>query len=170
MGAQAANKKAISKTRVPVSEGCLITDANLCAGDLRCNQPRKTAVIGRRYSLNDALANSEVPRSRSCLAIGSKRGTREVGLSGCHFLFCVSFCHDAFLRSRGASGKQPHDPQSKHPIPRNTLIHEANLLIEKPDATTGIRASMLNETSREKVLRGQRSSRLVLHGRQLGRA
>jgi hypothetical protein len=34
VGAQAANKKAISKIRIPVSEGCLITDANLCAGYL----------------------------------------------------------------------------------------------------------------------------------------
>jgi len=67
--------------------------------------------------------------------------------------------------------------ESSHVIIKASIPHHAarlltkrNLLIEKPDATTGIRASMLNETSREKILRGQRSSPLVLHGRQLGRA
>ena len=70
--AQAASKKAISKTKMPVNAACFITDANLCAGHLRCNQPRKTAVTERRYSPNAARANSEVPSARPRLAVGGK--------------------------------------------------------------------------------------------------
>jgi hypothetical protein len=50
------------------------------------------------------------------------------------------------------------------------LFTKPNLLIEEPDATSGIRGLMLKERRHEKILRRQRSSRLVLHGRQLGRA
>ena len=69
--AQAASKKAISKTRMPVSPACLITEANLCAGHLRCNQPRKTAVTDCTDSRNDRRPNSEVPRAAPAFAIGS---------------------------------------------------------------------------------------------------
>ena len=50
------------------------------------------------------------------------------------------------------------------------LFTKRNLLIEDPDATTAIRGLMLNERNHEKILRKKRSSLLVLHGRQLGRA
>jgi hypothetical protein len=66
---------------------------------------------------------------------------------------------------------------SSHAITTASIPHHAaclftkpNVLIERPDATSGIRGLMLKERSHEKILRGKRSSRLVLHGRQLGRA
>src|SRR5512132_912748 len=59
---QATSKKAISKTRTAVGAACLITDANLCAGHLRCNQPREKAVTDSAYSLNDGRPNSEAAR------------------------------------------------------------------------------------------------------------
>ena len=60
---QATSKKAISKTRTAVDAACLITHANLCAGHLRCNQPREKAVTDRAYSLNDGapIQNPECP-------------------------------------------------------------------------------------------------------------
>jgi hypothetical protein len=67
--------------------------------------------------------------------------------------------------------------ESSHPITKASIPHhaaclftKANLLIEEPDATSGIGGFMLEEVRDEKILRGKRSSRLVLHGRQLGRA
>src|SRR5215472_11178150 len=66
---------------------------------------------------------------------------------------------------------------SKQAIIKASIPHHAaclfttrNLLIDDPGATSGTRGLMLKEESYEKVLRGKRSSRLVLHGRQLGRA
>jgi len=69
--AQAASKKAISKTKMPVSADCLITAPNLSAGHFRCNQRQETAVTEAAYSLNDKRDNSEVPRAHSRLAAGS---------------------------------------------------------------------------------------------------
>jgi len=67
--------------------------------------------------------------------------------------------------------------ESSHPITKASIPHHAerlftkpNLLITGPDATSVIRGLMLKEMRHEKILRGKRSSRLVLHGRQLGRA
>src|SRR5206468_10457416 len=61
---------------------------------------------------------------------------------------------------------------AKASIPRHAarLFTKPNLLITEPDATTGTRRLMPKEGRHEKILRGTRSSRLVLHGRQLGRA
>jgi hypothetical protein len=61
---------------------------------------------------------------------------------------------------------------SKASIPHHAacFFTKPNLQIEELDATSGIRALMVKEMSHEKILRGKRSSRLVLHGRQLGRA
>jgi hypothetical protein len=67
--------------------------------------------------------------------------------------------------------------ESNHAIVNASIAQHAaclfttpNLLIEEPYATNGIRGLIRKEWSREKILRGERSSRLVLHGRQLGRA
>jgi len=49
------------------------------------------------------------------------------------------------------------------------LFTKPNLAITEPDANSGIRG-LMSKSRHEKVLRGKRSSRLVLHGRQLGRA
>ena len=71
---QATSKKAISKTKMAVGAACLITDANLCAGHLRCNQLQQPAVTERGYSLNDGRPNSEaarVARAHSRLTAGS---------------------------------------------------------------------------------------------------
>jgi hypothetical protein len=64
------------------------------------------------------------------------------------------------------------DPITKASIPhhRACLFTKRNLLIEEFDATNGIRLLMLNEKNREKILREKRSSPLVPHGLQLGRA
>jgi hypothetical protein len=67
--------------------------------------------------------------------------------------------------------------ESSHAMTKANIPHQAaglftipNLLIEEPYATSGIRVLMLRQTNHEKILHGKRSSRLVLHGRQLGRA
>jgi hypothetical protein len=67
--------------------------------------------------------------------------------------------------------------ESSHAINNTRMPHNAeplftkpNLLIAERDATRGIRELTLKQMRREKILRGKRSSRLVLHGRQLGRA
>src|SRR4030095_4938536 len=61
---------------------------------------------------------------------------------------------------------------SKATIPPHAarLFTKPNLLSTEPDATSGIRALMPKQSHREKILRGKRSSRLVVQGRQLGRA
>jgi hypothetical protein len=67
--------------------------------------------------------------------------------------------------------------ESSHAITKARIPHDAaplftkpNLLIAGPPATSEIRGLMPKESHHEKILRGKRSSRLVLHGRQLGRA
>ena len=67
--------------------------------------------------------------------------------------------------------------ESSHASTKTSIPHHAerlftkpNLLIAEPAATSEIRGLMLKERRQEKLLRGKRSSRLVLHGRQLGRA
>jgi len=66
--------------------------------------------------------------------------------------------------------------ESSHAVTRATIPNHAALLftqpnvpITEPDANSGIRG-LMSKSRYEKVLRGKRSSRLVLHGRQLGRA
>ena len=56
------------------------------------------------------------------------------------------------------------------PYDAERLCTKPNLLIAEPDATSGIQRLMLKEMPQEKILREMGSSRLVLHGRQLGRA
>ena len=67
--------------------------------------------------------------------------------------------------------------ESSHAITKASVPHHAarlfttpNVLIAESEANNETRALMLEEMRREKILRGKRSSRLVLHGRQLGRA
>ena len=66
--------------------------------------------------------------------------------------------------------------ESSHAITKASIPSQAaalftkpNLAITEPDANSGIRG-LMSKSRHEKVLRGKRSSRLVLHGRQLGRA
>ena len=54
---------------------------------------------------------------------------------------------------------------------RAAFFTETNVLIAEPAATPiGRRATWPQESPQEKILRVKRSSRLVLHGRRLGRA
>ena len=64
------------------------------------------------------------------------------------------------------------ETSTKTSIPHHAepLFTKPNLLIAEPAATSEIRELMPKEGCHEKLLRGKRSSRLVLHGRQLGRA
>jgi hypothetical protein len=74
-------------------------------------------------------------------------------------------------------GDEAH-AESSHAITKANIPHHAerlftmpNLLIAELDATGGPRGSIMkNQNANEKILRGKRSSRLVLNGRQLGRA
>jgi hypothetical protein len=66
--------------------------------------------------------------------------------------------------------------ESSHAITKASIPNHAAPLFTKPnlpttaaDANRGIRG-LMSKSGHEKVLRGKRSSRLVLHGRQLGRA
>jgi hypothetical protein len=68
-------------------------------------------------------------------------------------------------------------PEKSHVTTKTSIPYDAerlftkpNLPIAEPDATSGIRRLMLKEMPQEKILREMGSSRLVLHGRQLGRA
>ena len=88
----------------------------------------------------------------------------------------VIFGSDAFSVTTPSWGDEAQ-AESSHETIKARIPHHAvrlftkpNLLIEEPDATSAIRGLMLKETSHEKILRGKRSSPLVLHGRQLGRA
>jgi hypothetical protein len=60
---------------------------------------------------------------------------------------------------------------TKASIPNHAapLFTDPNLPITELDANNGTRG-LVSKSRHEKVLRGKRSSRLVLHGRQLGRA
>jgi hypothetical protein len=60
---------------------------------------------------------------------------------------------------------------TKASIPNHAarLFTKPNLAITAADANRGMRG-LMSKSGHEKVLRGKRSSRLVLHGRQLGRA
>jgi hypothetical protein len=67
--------------------------------------------------------------------------------------------------------------ESSHAITKARIPHDAaplftkpNLLIAGPPATSEIRGLMPKERRNEKILRRKRSSRLVVHGRQLERA
>ena len=67
--------------------------------------------------------------------------------------------------------------ESRHAVTKANIPHHAaplftkpNLRITEPDATGGTRGLIPKERRHEKILRGNRSSRLVLYGRQLGRA
>ena len=166
---QAASKNAISKTRTPVVATCLITDPNLCAGHLRCNQPQGTAVTDRPYSLNDGRPNSEVPRAHSRSPPGAYDGRAKWAAVD---VMCCSV--DSVTTPSWGDEAQA---ESSHAITKASIPHHAarlftkpNLLITEPDATSGTRGLMPKERCHEKILRGKRSSRLVLHGRQLGRA
>jgi hypothetical protein len=66
--------------------------------------------------------------------------------------------------------------ESSHAITKASIPHSAALLFTKPnlliaelDATSGIERCC-QKKDLQKILRRNRSSRLVLHGRQLGRA
>ena len=83
---------------------------------------------------------------------------------------------DAFSVTTPSWGDEAQ-AESSHASTKTSIPHHAerlftkpNLLIAEPDATSGIRGLMPKERRHEKILRGKRSSRLVLHGRQLGRA
>jgi hypothetical protein len=165
---QAASKNAISKTRTPVSTACLITDRNLCAGHVRCNQRQGTLATDSPYSLNDQPLNSEVPRAHS-LGAGSIGRTWEVGCSSRHAWFS-RFSDDPFLFRRRASGKQARDYQSNHSGQGDTFFHGSERTNCRAGCNSGRLRSIENQSCQEKILRGKRSSRLVLYGRQLGRA
>ena len=56
---QAASKNAISKTRTPVNAACLITARTYVRDISDANQPQKTAVTDRAYSLKEGRPSSE---------------------------------------------------------------------------------------------------------------
>ena len=68
---QAASKKAISETRMPVNAACLITTAEPMCRSFLMQPASRDGGYRRAYSLNDRRDNSEVPRARSPLATGS---------------------------------------------------------------------------------------------------
>jgi hypothetical protein len=74
--------------------------------------------------------------------------------------------------SWGDAQAKSSDAITKASIPYDAerLFTKPNLPIADPDATSAIRRLMLKEMPQEKILREMGSSRLVLHGRQLGRA
>jgi hypothetical protein len=165
------SKNEIIKTRTAANALCLITDPNLCAGHVRCNQPQETGITEWAYCLNNGRPNSEVPSAGPAVAIGSIRRLWEVGVNSCHRWFtCSPLRDDAFLRARFTSGKQPRDDQSKHSTPGSWLIHDPEPTDQRALCNQRISSVDAERNSHEKILHGKRSSRLVLHGRQPGRA
>lgn len=134
---QATSKKAISKTRTAVGAACLITDANLCAGHLRCNQPQEKAVTGCAYSLNDARLNQKpewlelVPSPPGAYDGREKWAAVDV-IPG----------SDAFSFTTPSWGDEAQ-AESSHAITKASIPHDAaplftkrNLLIAEPAATS----------------------------------
>ena len=165
----AESTNAISKARMPVNVACLITDAKLCAGHLRCNQPKRTTAKDHPYSLDDGGLNSEVPGTHS-LAAGSIGRRREMGCCRGHVFF-RRFRYDAFLFRGRTSGKEARDCQSNHYGQGSMFFHKS----ERTNCRVGCNSLRLTtgcekQSCQEKILREIGSSRLVLHGRQLGRA
>ena len=83
---------------------------------------------------------------------------------------------DAFSFTTPSWGDEAQ-AESSHASTKASIPHHAECLFTKPNvliaeatATSEIRELMPKERRDEKLLRGKRSSRLVLHGRQLGRA
>jgi hypothetical protein len=83
---------------------------------------------------------------------------------------------DAFSVTSPSWGDEAQ-AESSHASTKTSIPHHAerlftkpNLLIAEPAATSEIRGLMPKERRHEKILRRKRSSRLVMHGRQLGRA
>jgi hypothetical protein len=149
---QEASKNAISKTRTPTSAACLITEANLCAGHLRCNQLRKTAVTvtERHYLLTDTLAIQKCPELLPPSPLGAYDGF------GKWASIAVIF-GSVFRSVTTPSWDSEAQAQSSQAIIKASIPHQAarsfterNLLIEKPDATSGIRALMLKEGATKK--------------------
>jgi hypothetical protein len=86
------------------------------------------------------------------------------------------WCSPVSSLTTPSSGEEAQ-AESSHATANTRIPHHAEHLFTKPNlliaqrvATSGIRPLMLKQVRREKLLRGKRSSRLVLHGRQLGRA
>jgi hypothetical protein len=163
------SKNVIIKTRTAANVVCLITDPNLCAGHLRCNQPQETG--------SAPTASTRDVQNQKCpvLLPPSPFGAYD-GFGKCASIAVI--CGSPVPRSVTTPSCGPEaQAESSHAITKANIPHdlahlftEPNLLIEQPDATSGIRVLMLRQTSHEKILHGKRSSRLVLHGRQLGRA
>ena len=164
------SKNAMNKTRTPISAVCLITDPNLCAAHLRCNQPQRQWIQRAPTLSTTGIPIQKCPELIPASPPGAYEGRAkwaEVDVLG---------------RSPAGSvttpswGDEAH-AESSHAITKANIPHSAARLFTKPslpiteaNATGGTRGLMPKETSREKILRGKRSSPLVLHGRQLGRA
>jgi hypothetical protein len=138
---QATSKKAISKTRTAVGTACLITDANLCAGHLRCNQRQEKPPTDRAYSLNDApqIQNPECPELIAESPPGAYDGREKwaavdvIPGSDAFSFTTPSWGEDAQAESSHASTKTsiPHHAER--------LFTKPNLLIAEPAATSEIR-------------------------------
>ena len=168
--AQAVSKMEISKIRMPVNPACLITEANLCAGHLRCNQPRKTAVTDCTGSRSDRRPIQKCPELLPPSPFGAYDGLAKCASTAVIF-------GSVFRSVTTPSWDSEAQAQSNHAIIKASIPQHAaclfttrNLLIDDLDATSGFPALILKERSHEKILRGKRSSPLVPYGRQLGRA
>ena len=168
---QATSKNVISETRTPISAACLITDPNLCAGHLRCNQPRETAAQHALAVSTTGVPIQKCPELDPASPLGPYDGRGKWaavavigGSKGADSVTTPSWGDEAQANRSHAITKASTPPHAAR------LFTKPNLLSTEPDATSGIRALMPKERRHEKILREKRSSRLVLHGRQLGRA
>jgi hypothetical protein len=161
----------MNKTRTPICAVCLITNPKPMCG-LSSMQP---AAIDGGYS-----ARLQLQRQVSLLqkwpelipasppgAYDGRAKWAEVDVLG---------RSPAGSVTTPSCGDDAH-AESSHAITKASIPHNAahlftarSLLSTGTNATGGTRRLKPNETRHEKILRGKRSSRLVPHGRQLGRA
>ena len=169
---QAPSKNAISKNRTPVSAAFLITKPKLCARHLQCKpsyERRRSQIV---LTVSTMGAPIQKPEWAELIA-ESPPGAND-GRPKCAAVDV--WCSAVSSLTTPSSGEEAQAERS-HAITKASIPHQAaclftkpNLLIAERDATSGLRALMLKQRRHEKILRGKKSSRLVLHGRQLGRA
>ena len=172
--AHATSKNVVSKTRTPAITACLITDPKpMCRPSPMQPAARDGSQTAPTVSTMGAPIQ-KLPPEWAELIPESPPGAYDGRLKWA--AVDVIPGSDAFSLTTPSWGDEAQ-AESSHATTKTNIPHNAerfftksNLAMVEPHATSGIRGLMPKETRHEKILRGKRSSRLVLHGRQLGRA
>ena len=147
--AQPISKNAMNKTRMPISAVCLITEHNLCAAHLRCNQPQGIPVTDR-----PTVSTTGVPIQKCPELIPDSPAGAYDGLAKCAAVDVMwspvcsvmtpSSCDEAQAESSHATNN------TKIPHHAACLFTKPNLLIAERHATSGTRALVLRQGAAKK--------------------